>query len=347
LTAGNGTERHEFADPVSGVKLVTLFMIVTERDHLIADYAIRSFGKVYRSSDPRAKSFTLFVYLNCLRAETISRFLPRWSNLPWVHTFDNRYKAAQLNLEKGGTIVSPEGIPRVRDDANENHDELWSSELLNFETRYVGTVDADFEVLAPDFFFAALDELERDAAVAGCSTDHSDTAEVFDRYSDEAICMHERWHTWFCLYRRRALASARVSHFYYERPLSSGMRYVYDSGAYLQSRLIERYGLRFVSLPRVYQRSFIHYGAFTKLKRTDPRRIRRIRRVSLLTSKGLIYGAAFNRYSVFSLFNQGVKLFSRTFWGGSIERWREEKATFDPGVPGTPGPLDTTRSTLG
>jgi hypothetical protein len=324
------------AKPPLGAKLATLFMIVTERDHLIADYAIRSFGKIYHSSDSRAKSFTLYVYLNCLSGATASRFVPRWSVLPWVHTVDNRETADRLKLTKGETIVSPEGVPRPREDANENYDELWSSELLRFENKYVGTVDADFEVLAPDFFFAALDELERDSALAGCSTDHSDTSVVFDGYSGETIRLHERWHTWFCLYRRSALARSAVSHFYYQLPLPSGMRHVYDSGAYLQSHLIDHHDRRFASLPRVYQRSFIHYGAFSKLKRTDPARIRRIRRVSLLAFKGLIYGAALNRHRVVSLFNQGVKLLSRALWWRSLERWRQEKWTHDPGVPANP-----------
>jgi hypothetical protein len=157
--------------------------------------------------------FTLHVYLNCLSKATVSRFLPRWSALPWVQVIDNTVKAARLNLRKGETIVSPERSPRVRNLANENCDELWSNELLRLESQYVGTVDADLEVLAPDFFFAALDELEPDAAVAGCSTDHSDISICSIRSPTRTVCLKERWHTHFCLYRRSALARSTISHF--------------------------------------------------------------------------------------------------------------------------------------
>lgn len=35
----------------------------------------------------------------------------------------------------------------MTEDINENYDELWTSELLKFNTDYVATVDADFKVL--------------------------------------------------------------------------------------------------------------------------------------------------------------------------------------------------------
>ena len=346
---------HTLGEPVvDPTKLVTLFMIVTERDHLIADYAIRSFGKIYHADDPRAKSFVLHIYLNCLSDATRWRFRDPWFELPWVQGFANTERAAQRNLVQGERIVSPEGIPSVRDDANEKYDELWSSELLRFETKYVGTVDADFEVLAPDFFFAALDELEQDAEVAGCSTDHSATSVVFDGFSGRTIRMHERWHTWFCLYRRSALARSTVSHFQVPDPdagrPASDLRLGCISAA--PAHRTVRISLR---LPTTPLSAVIHPLRGVLEAQADGSPPHPENSPCFPAGRqGLDLRREADRHRLVSLLNLVVRVIVRAAWRPGRMRWRKEKTAYDWGTyapdvdpSGVSGPGDAPNSRAG
>ena len=51
---------------------ITFFMIVTPRDVVIADYAVRSYAKM------RGHDFTLLVYSNYLLPEQKAYYFPRW-----------------------------------------------------------------------------------------------------------------------------------------------------------------------------------------------------------------------------------------------------------------------------
>src|SRR5579859_2743391 len=57
---------------------VTFFMIVTPRDVVIADYAVRSYAKI------RDLDFSLRVYSNYLLPEQKDYYFPRWEKLPYV-----------------------------------------------------------------------------------------------------------------------------------------------------------------------------------------------------------------------------------------------------------------------
>ena len=65
---------------------ITFFMIVTPRDVVIADYAVRSYAKI------RDLDFTLLVYSNYLLPEQKAYYFPRWEGLPFVQIA--RFKAA-------------------------------------------------------------------------------------------------------------------------------------------------------------------------------------------------------------------------------------------------------------
>src|SRR5215471_1916640 len=98
------------------MKPITFFMIVTNRDALIADYAIRSYYRIYDRRDGRwsGDRFTLLVYSNCLSKANRERYFEAWRRIPFVQLYDNTEKARTMHLKAGDTIVSPEGIRRER-----------------------------------------------------------------------------------------------------------------------------------------------------------------------------------------------------------------------------------------
>jgi hypothetical protein len=247
--------------------LLSLLMLVTPRDWRLARQTIRSYRKLYNAHHPYARRFRLVVYLNCLPPDAARDLRAAVGTLPFCELRDSQAAiTARVPGEGTEMTTTPEGISIAREGDYELCGEVWTRELPQLDTRYVGTVDSDFEVLAPDFLLRMLEELEGDDSLAGVSTEHSSTAEVFDTYSNRTIVLHERWHTWCCIYRRQPLLAATSSHAYFEERLPDGRMYVYDDAARLQMELIERLGFRFAVLPAVYRWSCIHYSASSKLK---------------------------------------------------------------------------------
>ena len=302
---------------------VTLFMLVTDRDCVFADYAVRSYGTlVGPDGDP---DFVLFVYLNCLSRENVERYAGRWGSYPYVEVFDNTEKVRGTPLYPGQEMVSPEGVRRRRDDAAENYDELWTSELPTFRTPLVATVDADFEVLHPDFYHHLLAALRSDARAVGASTDYSPTARVYDTYSKRDLVLWERNHTWFCVYRREAFALSTASHFYYEEVDADGTT-AFDSAAYFQHDLRDVHGRTFVSLPPEFSRSYIHYGAASKNRSISRRNVWFYRRVFIWSTVGLVYGSRRGRAA--RALNAVVRKAARAAFRGLLDRVASERRTY-------------------
>src|SRR5437588_8233930 len=110
---------------------VTFFMIVTPRDVVIADCAIRSYAKI------RDLDFTLLVYSNYLLPEQKAYYFPRWERLPFGRVARNDHHDTDL----GGINE------RIHADALqgtfENSEPLWNRELRKITQPYVATVAAD------------------------------------------------------------------------------------------------------------------------------------------------------------------------------------------------------------
>src|SRR4030088_1279280 len=79
-------------------------MIVTPRDVVIADYAIRSYAKI------RDLDFSLLVYSNYLLPEQKAYFFPRWEVLPFVEIARNPHHDDDLR-GIGSRIQSDSAIP--------------------------------------------------------------------------------------------------------------------------------------------------------------------------------------------------------------------------------------------
>ncbi len=270
------------------MKTITFFMIVTNYDVLMADYAIKSYYHIYdrRDSPWSGDNFTLLVYANCLNKTNREHYFPSWRQIPFVQLYDNTEKARTMHLKAGDVITSPEGIKRERDSSCENYDELWTTELRKIDTPYYATVDADFEILDPGFYVKMMDELNWDEGMVGYSCQYDPDRIVHDTYSGETILLAERWHTCFCIYKK-ITHQCSVSHFYYQFILPNGRRYCYDSAGNFQHHLIRTHGWTLKALGDAYADQFIHYGAFSKNRSLTPQNIGVYRRLAIAAQTGL------------------------------------------------------------
>ncbi len=232
---------------MSDVK-ITFFMPIVDRDILIADYAVKSYAKI------EDVSFKLQIYSNWISADLKQKYFPSWRSFDFVEIVENEWQT-EAKRPTHQELEGPFELGAT----------IWDRELKKIATPYHATVDADFEILDPSFIPFMLAELDRNPNIIAMSSDYSPTdPHVYDSYSDEVICLNERWHTWFCIYRREAL-QCQVSHAYYEEVTDRIVRRsAWDDTAYFQKALKEKYGFELAVLPIDFQTCFIHYGQFSK-----------------------------------------------------------------------------------
>jgi hypothetical protein len=85
---------------------------------------------------------------------------------------------------------------------------------------------------------------------------------IFETYAQQDAKIAERWHTWFCIYRRAALDRCHDFSYFEERDGTLPIKY--DHSARLQKILTERYGYVGASLGKTCSDQFLHYGAFAQ-----------------------------------------------------------------------------------
>jgi hypothetical protein len=249
---------------------ITFFMIVTDPDLVIADYAVRSYAKI---EDQR---FTLRIYSNWVSSSLKRRYFPRWRKFSFVEIVDYEWQTDQ-NKPTDRRLEGP----------FERCDTIWDRELRKIDTPYYATVDADFEILDGRFVPVMLTQLDSNPNLVAMATDYSPAVpEHYDSYSDQIICLNQRWHTWFCIYKREAL-QCQVPHAYHEE-IGSGpvRRYAWDTTGYFQRALKENYGFELAVLDPKYQPCFIHYGAFSKNRDINEQNVTLYRRLQILRKMG-------------------------------------------------------------
>ena len=246
-------------------------MIVTDPDLVIAEYAVRSYAKI------KELSFKLRIYSNWVSSSLKKRYFPRWQKFPFVDIVENEWQ----NDSNKPTDRQLEG-------PFEKCDAIWDRELKNITTPYHATVDADFEILDARFVPVMLTELDSRPNLIAMATDYSPMVrEHYDSYSNEVICLNERWHTWFCIYKRDAL-QCPVSHAYHQEIRSGPVRRnAWDTTGYFQKALKENYGFELAVLDSKYQPCFIHYGAFSKNRDICESNVGLYRRLQILGKRGL------------------------------------------------------------
>ena len=181
---------------------ITFFMLVTNRDALIADYCVKSYQSLHDNFKGEMP-FVLYIYCNCLDSQNKQKYVPQWSRCNYVQIFDNHEKMKNLTIRAGETITSPEGIDRVRDGWCENYDELWTSELKTFNTDYIATVDADFELLRPDFIKNMIDVLDEDPTLIGMSSDYTPARYACYKFLFQSRDQHRRTLGYMVLYLQK------------------------------------------------------------------------------------------------------------------------------------------------
>lgn len=250
---------------------ITFFMIVTDPDVVIAEYAVRSYAKI---GDLR---FTLRIYSNWVSSCLKKRYFPRWKRFSFVEIVDPEWQTDE-NKPTDRRLEGP----------FERCDTIWDRELKNINTPYHATVDADFEILDAKFVPLMLARLDSDPSLVAMATDYTPTiTDHDDSYSNEVLCLNERWHTWFCIYKRAALQCG-VSHAVHVEPLSGPVRYKsWDTSGYFQKALKETHGFDLAVLDATFQPCFIHYGAFSKNRELNERNIWLYRRLQILRKRGL------------------------------------------------------------
>ena len=264
---------------------ITFFMIVTEPSLPIADYCIQSYRQVKKCSF----SFELIVYVNCLSRGAQEKYFGPWRQLDYVRILDNAQYISGDYPIAGKHVVTPEGIVRTLEGPFELGATIWTRELPLIQSPFIATVDADFEVLSPEFIERAYQTLISDDKLAGVSTDYSpDNPKFYNSYWNTTHFLHKRWHTWFCLYRRECLRGETSHHMFIEQETDEkqGLK-VFDDAAFLQEKLI-RGGWKFEALPESYFRQYLHYVAFSKNTKINARNVRSYHRYMVWMRRGLI-----------------------------------------------------------
>ncbi len=257
---------------MSGAPLVTFFMIVTDRDILIADHAVRSYAKI--SGVP----FRLVVYSNWVLSSLKQQYFPAWRELPYVEIRDNP-EHHDDRKPSDAFLYGPFELCYT----------VWDRELKTLtDTPYHATVDADFEILSDRFIHAMLERFAANPKLGAIATDYNgyDPA-YYDGFSDEVIQLNERWQTHFVMYRREALGCP-TSHAYHVELVDAPVpRSVWDDGGWFQRSLRVDMGYELEVLPARYRRDYMHYEAMAHNRHIHAGNIALYRRVKLLMTRGL------------------------------------------------------------
>jgi hypothetical protein len=250
---------------------ITFFMIVTDPDVVIADHAVKSYAQI------RDVSFRLRIYSNWVSSFLKTKYFPPWESLSYVEIVDPEWHTDQ-NKPTDHRLEGP----------FERCDTIWDRELKKIDAPYHATVDADFEILDGKFISVMLAHLDSDPNLVAMSTDYASTVtNHYDSYSGNVICLNERWHTWFCIYKREALL-CKTSHAVHVEQVSAAVRYnSWDTSGYFQKALKEFHGFELAALDPKYQPCFIHYGAFSKNRDINERNVALFRRLQILRKRGL------------------------------------------------------------
>jgi hypothetical protein len=247
------------------VAVITFFMLVTDRDMVIADYSVRSYAKI--TDIP----FKLVIYSNWVLSSLRERYFTEWRKLPYVEIWENPEHTDDRKPQER-YLYGPFELCYT----------IWDRELKKLtETPYHATVDADFEILDPDFIYEMMKRLEANPKLVAMSAEYNPKMpEYFDSFSAEIISLNERWQTQFCIYKREALACPESHIYHVELQDGPVPRSVWDDAGYFQ-RALKLMGYQLEVVDPKYAKSFIHYAAFVMNRDIDERNVAWYRRVQL------------------------------------------------------------------
>jgi hypothetical protein len=242
-----------------------LLMIVTPPDLPIAPYSVKAIIPAL------SEQIELVIYFNGvdpggqkdLRAKIPSNsyieYRSNWSSIDKNRDQLRREIGTYFKVDaSNGNYTSD-----FRQGIYEACSEVWSRELLNSgDNELVGTIDADFECLDTSWLKSIDSLFEKDTMLAFASVDYSPQSYGYESYSRTNAYLAERYHTWFCVYRRSAL-DLDNSFFYTEEAYKDSIL-KFDHSAKLQSNLKDLYGFHGAKITEAMRWMFLHYGAFAK-----------------------------------------------------------------------------------
>lgn len=272
-----------------GEPLITFFMIVTDNDVLIADFCIKSFALL------RNLDFRLQVFCNWVSPHNRDKYFHKWRNLyPFVEVIEPEWMQEAKRPETNTFYGYGDGGPYERMEVP------WDRELPKIRSKYYAIVDADFEILKPDFIYKMLEKLESSPKTGFIGTDSTAEMEYTDYSHPGNNVLKERIDTWCCIYKRETL-SCRVSHLYYkEESLDESVNLnIWDSSALTQLAMRCIHGYQAEKLSAAFQPDFIHYAAFSRNKHLGDDNIGMYRLLMILKKTGfkkLLSPAAYADY---------------------------------------------------
>ena len=250
-------------------KKITFFMIVTSDDLCIADYAVKSYSKL------KNMDFKLLIYSNYVDPILKKKYFTKWGKYPFVEIIKNDHqdgKSVEIVQESEG-YFEPHGV-------------LLDRELKKIDSCYIATVDADFEILRPNFVYEMIKILDFDTSILGISTDYNPNQRRYISFINRWAYEYECWNTWFILYRKSNI-DWNIPMLRTRKEDANGDLLIWDTCSYFQIESVENKKLKLQVIDKKYQNQFIHYGAFAKNIDLNGKNIWLYRFLSIIQKNGI------------------------------------------------------------
>ena len=263
---------------------LAFFTIVTPPDLCIAEYCVRAMVDAAEKLD---HTVSIIVFFNGVppRQQELIRGIKYSGHLEFRDNYEMiSAQADSIRKQIGKAYVDASGITAAREGLYENGSVIWSRELLRISADFIAIVDADFEIFDPRFVDHMLGAFTREERLGFYSTDYTQTRRTFDTYSQTECIIHERNHTWFCIYRREALLKESDFEFAEQTGIDGLVKY--DHSAMLQKRLKDNHHYNGAHLPAAMHWMYLHYGAFAKNRSLTGRKLGFYRRIRVLVYNG-------------------------------------------------------------
>lgn len=249
--------------------VISFLMVVTPRDLSIAEFAVRSYALL------AGLPFKLFVYANCLSKDEEARVVREWSAFPWVEVIVPPFPGLKSDKENVTFGFGAEG-------PYERCEVPWDVELPKLPGRFVGIVDADFEILHPAFVERTISVLQEAPELAAVSVSMTPTGD-----HDESIVYMSRLNTWYLIFSRTVFnfsLSNLPCHQHFANAIGKGV--YWDSTGLRQKILTDVMGSRVALLEPEFDDCSIHYGAFSKYTGIEGSDIKLYRLLKILMKIG-------------------------------------------------------------
>ena len=258
---------------------LTFFMIVTgDRDPYIADYAIKSLSLV------KNLDFKLIVYSNYVDPRLKKLYFSKWEEIEYVSIIKN-------NHHDNFAYVKTDGLEGYQEGNYDLPGIIWDIELPKIHSKYIGIIDADFEIFRPNFIYAAYKRLKDNEKLLGISTGYYQGGITHSKKLPKPliglkVIEKQHWPNYFLIYNRKNIDFNVSTNIRWNVDKERYEAKLWDTHSYLQEKHIEK-GFKMDSLGSKYHNQWIHYGAFAKNTFLDESNIKWYRILRILAHRGV------------------------------------------------------------